>query len=186
MINTDSLNTNTAIMRQLMRTARSLEAEWSQVLRESVVTGTKVGNEVLVAVELLDFTMLRPVLAWRAFWNLWTLYLFNIQFFFSGSGKPRILNRWIRGHGCILLGDTQGRLCSNKMVISSVCCELGIEGYIAHARHRATVNRFICRIRVWTWPICNFWHVWQHKFNFLCITETKFRTSSSVFNLQHR
>jgi hypothetical protein len=23
---------------------------------------------------LLDFTMLRPVLAWRAFWNLWTVY----------------------------------------------------------------------------------------------------------------
>jgi hypothetical protein len=34
-------NTNTAITRQLMRTARTLEAEWRQVLRGSVGTGTK-------------------------------------------------------------------------------------------------------------------------------------------------
>jgi len=35
------LNTNTAITRQLIRTARTLEAEWWQVLRGSVGTGTK-------------------------------------------------------------------------------------------------------------------------------------------------
>jgi hypothetical protein len=35
------LNTNTAIARQLMRTARKLEAEWKQVLQGSVGTGTK-------------------------------------------------------------------------------------------------------------------------------------------------
>ena len=34
-------NINTAIMRQLIRTARTLEAEWWQVLRGSVGTGTK-------------------------------------------------------------------------------------------------------------------------------------------------
>ena len=40
---------------------------------------------------LLDFTMLRPVLAWRAFWNLWTVYFFNFPiFFFSGRGQPRV------------------------------------------------------------------------------------------------
>jgi hypothetical protein len=41
MINKAFLNTNTAISRQLMRTARRLEAEWKQVLRGSVSTGTK-------------------------------------------------------------------------------------------------------------------------------------------------
>jgi hypothetical protein len=35
------LNTNTTITRQLMRTARMLEAEWRQVLRGSIGTGTK-------------------------------------------------------------------------------------------------------------------------------------------------
>jgi hypothetical protein len=39
---------------------------------------------------LLDFNMLRPVLAWRAFWNLWTIYFFNFQILFLGRGKPRI------------------------------------------------------------------------------------------------
>jgi hypothetical protein len=36
-----------------------------------------------VRLGLLDFTMLRPVLAWRAFWNLWTIYFFNFPFFFG-------------------------------------------------------------------------------------------------------
>jgi hypothetical protein len=57
-------------------------------------------SQVLGAFGLLDFTMLRPVLAWRAFWNLWTTYFFNFQFFFSVRGKPRILIQWIRGHDC--------------------------------------------------------------------------------------
>jgi hypothetical protein len=35
------LITNTAITRQLMRTARMLEAEWRQVLRGNVSTGAK-------------------------------------------------------------------------------------------------------------------------------------------------
>jgi hypothetical protein len=34
------MNTNTAITRQLMRTVRTLEVEWRQVLRRSVGTGT--------------------------------------------------------------------------------------------------------------------------------------------------
>jgi hypothetical protein len=41
MINKGFLNTTTAIMRQLMRTARTLQAEWRQVLRGSMGTGTK-------------------------------------------------------------------------------------------------------------------------------------------------
>jgi hypothetical protein len=35
------MNTNIAISRRLMRTARMLEAEWRQVLRRSVTTGAK-------------------------------------------------------------------------------------------------------------------------------------------------
>jgi hypothetical protein len=35
------MNTNTAITLQLIRTARTLEAEWRQVLRGGVGTGTK-------------------------------------------------------------------------------------------------------------------------------------------------
>jgi head-tail adaptor len=35
------MNTNTALSRQLMRTARTLEAEWMQVLRGSLITGAK-------------------------------------------------------------------------------------------------------------------------------------------------
>jgi hypothetical protein len=40
-MNKGLLNTNSAITRQLMRTARTLEAEWRQVLRGSVGRGTK-------------------------------------------------------------------------------------------------------------------------------------------------
>ena len=50
-------------------------------LRGSVGTGKKMSH-VLGAFLLLDFTMLRPVLAWRAFWNLWTVYFFNFPIFF--------------------------------------------------------------------------------------------------------
>jgi hypothetical protein len=65
-------------------------------------------GQVLGAFALLDFTMLRPVLAWRACWNCWALYFFSFQFFW-GRGKPRILNQWIRWHDCISL---QG-VCNN-------------------------------------------------------------------------
>jgi hypothetical protein len=37
---------------------------------------------VLGTFGLLDFTMLWPVLAWRTFWNLWTVYFFNFPIFF--------------------------------------------------------------------------------------------------------
>jgi hypothetical protein len=39
-------------------------------------------SQVLGAFGLLDFTMLRPVLAWPACWNLRTVYFFNFQIFF--------------------------------------------------------------------------------------------------------
>jgi hypothetical protein len=46
-------------------------------------------SELLSAFGLLDFTILRPVLAWRAFFNFPTV---------SGRGELRILNQCIRGH----------------------------------------------------------------------------------------
>jgi hypothetical protein len=41
MINKGFLNTNTAITRKLLRTARTLEAEWRQVLQGSMSRGAK-------------------------------------------------------------------------------------------------------------------------------------------------
>ena len=84
------LNTNTAITRQLIRTARTLEAEWWQVCGEAWVRGQKKTSQVLGAFGMLYFTVLRPVLAWRAFLNLWTVYFFDFPILFSGRGQPRI------------------------------------------------------------------------------------------------
>ena len=91
------LNTNTAIMWQLIWTAKVLEAEWWQVYGEAWVQGQSKMSQVLGVFGLLDFAMLRPVLTWCAFWNLWTVYLFNFSKFFSGCSKPRILNPRIWG-----------------------------------------------------------------------------------------
>jgi hypothetical protein len=53
--------------------------------------------QVLDAFELLYFTMLRPVLTWRAFGTYEPLF---IQFsnFVSGRGEPWILNQRILQH----------------------------------------------------------------------------------------
>ena len=73
-----------------------LEAEWRQVCGEAWVRGQRKISQVLGAFGLLDFTMLRPVLAWRTFWNLWTIYFFNVPNFFWAA-----VNRgcWIRRYG---------------------------------------------------------------------------------------
>jgi len=68
-VNKGFLNKNTAITRQLIRTARMLEAEWWLVCREAWVRGQRERSQVLGAFGLLDFTMLGPFLAWRAFRN---------------------------------------------------------------------------------------------------------------------
>ena len=54
----------------VIQTATALEAEWWQVCREAWVRGKRKMSQVLGTFRLLDFTMLRPVLAWRAFLNL--------------------------------------------------------------------------------------------------------------------
>jgi len=69
-VNKGFLNTNTAITWQLIRTARTLGAEWWQVCEEAWVLGQRMMSQVMGAFGLLDFTMLQPVLAWRAFSNL--------------------------------------------------------------------------------------------------------------------
>jgi hypothetical protein len=56
----------------------------------------------------LNITMLQPVIAWRSFLNLPTVYLFNFQFFFRalvnadaesvGTGARQY--QWVRGHDC--------------------------------------------------------------------------------------
>jgi hypothetical protein len=46
-------------------------------------------SQVLGEFGLLDFTMLRPDLTWRAFWDLRTVYFFNFSIS-SGRGEPRI------------------------------------------------------------------------------------------------
>jgi len=62
-----SQKTNNAITRQLIRTARTLEADWWQVCGERWVRGQREMSQVLGAFGLLDFTMLQPLRAWRAF-----------------------------------------------------------------------------------------------------------------------
>jgi hypothetical protein len=42
------------------------------------IRGQSKMSQVLGAFGLLYFTMLRPVLAWRGFWNLSTVYFFNL------------------------------------------------------------------------------------------------------------
>ena len=97
------LNTNTVITRQLIGTVRMLEAEWWQVWGEAWVRGQREMSQVLGMFGLLVCTMLRPVLAWRAFWNLWTVYFFNFPIFFFFGPRPTTDNwncrYWIRGCG---------------------------------------------------------------------------------------
>jgi hypothetical protein len=66
-VNKDFLNTNTAITQQLIRTTRTLEAELWQVCIEAWARKQSKVSQVLGAFGVLDFTMLRPVLAWHAF-----------------------------------------------------------------------------------------------------------------------
>jgi hypothetical protein len=96
LINNGFLNTNTAITWQLIQTVRTLEEEWRQVLQGSIGTGQRKMSRVLGVFGLLGFTTLWPVLAWRAFWNLWAVYFFDFKIYFRAT-----VNRgyWINGYG---------------------------------------------------------------------------------------
>jgi hypothetical protein len=63
-------------MWQLIRTARTLEAEWWQVCEEAWVQGQSKMSQVLGAFGLLDFTML---------WLMFSPYFFNFQHFFQAA-----------------------------------------------------------------------------------------------------
>ena len=67
-VNKGFLNKNTAIT-QLIRRARTLEAEWWQVSGEAWVRGQREMSQVLGAFGLLDFTALGPIFAWLAFYK---------------------------------------------------------------------------------------------------------------------
>jgi hypothetical protein len=67
MVNKGFLNTNTVVTRQLILTYRIPEAERWQVYGETWVRGQRKMSQVLDAFGQLDFTMLRPGLAWCAF-----------------------------------------------------------------------------------------------------------------------
>jgi hypothetical protein len=100
-----------------MRTARMLEAEWRQVLWESVSTGTKgkwlkywarLGSWISACYG--PFYNGARLGCWISacygpFYNgarfeTYEPFISLIFIFFSGGGEPRILNQWIRGHTC--------------------------------------------------------------------------------------
>ena len=66
-VNKGFLNPKTAITWQTVRTARTLEAERWHVCGEAWARGQGKMSQVLGAFGLLHFTMLWPILAWRAF-----------------------------------------------------------------------------------------------------------------------
>jgi hypothetical protein len=45
--------------------------------------------------------MLRPVLAWRAFWNVWTVYISKFQIFFRASGTTDTESGDTGAHLCV-------------------------------------------------------------------------------------
>jgi hypothetical protein len=60
--------------------SRIYEGKGSDVL--AWVREQRKMSQVLGVFGLLDFTMLWPVLAWCAVWNLWTAYFFKFPIFF--------------------------------------------------------------------------------------------------------
>jgi hypothetical protein len=117
LINKGFLNTNTVMMQQLMRTARMLEAEWRQVLWGSMSTGAKEDESSTGRIWLLDFTMLWPVLASWAFWNLWTTYFFNFPIFFWAAVN---CGYWISGYGGTPVCDCKSCFQNKHMLYSYV------------------------------------------------------------------
>jgi hypothetical protein len=112
-------------MRQLMRTARTLGAEWWQVLWGSARTERRKMSQVLGTFGLLDFTLLQYVLAWRAFWIVWTIYFFNFPIYFQAAVNCRY---WISGYGGMTVYSTETQ---QNTIISGIkeihpCCQLDV------------------------------------------------------------
>ena len=144
------LDTNTVITRQLIRTARTLEEGW-QVCGEEWVQEQRKTSQVLDASGLLDFTMLWPVLTWRAFWKLWTVYYFNFPNFFLRRGKVRIRGSASTSiFACSLysswpvqrlhfVGQTQGKL-NRSAGLNKILNNKGKEA----AKHNDIIFKFSC------------------------------------------
>ena len=111
------LNTNTVTTRQLIGTATTVEAECWQVCGEAWVRGQRKMSQVLGVFGPLDFTMLRAVLAWRSFLNLWTRYFFNIPNFFFGPlpTADTAVHLYI---DCVTGLKTRGRIPAGKRHVS--------------------------------------------------------------------
>jgi hypothetical protein len=64
-----------------MRTARTLEAEWRNVLRGSVSTGAKEDESSTGSVWAAGFQHVTACSRWERVLNLWTLYFYNFPNF---------------------------------------------------------------------------------------------------------
>ena len=76
------LNTNTAITRQLIRTARTLEAEWWQVCGGSLCTGTKEDEASTGRISVAGFHHVTARSRLARVLKLYTVYFFNFPNFF--------------------------------------------------------------------------------------------------------
>jgi len=74
-------------MQQRMRTARTLEAEWKQVLRESVGTGTKEEESSTGRVWAAGFHHFTARSRLARALKLMNHLFFSFPIFFSGRGK---------------------------------------------------------------------------------------------------
>jgi hypothetical protein len=100
-----------------MRTARTLEAEWGQVLRGSVSTGTKEDESSTGRVWAVGFHLVTARSRLARVSKLMNVCFFNFQIF-SGRGNPRILKQRIRGHACVCCTFFMSRVAQPVMSLS--------------------------------------------------------------------
>jgi hypothetical protein len=102
-----------------MRTARTLEAEWRQVLQVSLNTGAKEDESSTGHVWAARFHHVTARSRLARVLELMNRLFFNFQFL-GGHGKPRILKQWIRGHACscvTLISNNLFHSFSNSFII---------------------------------------------------------------------
>lgn len=122
-------------------------------LRRSVGTGQRKISQVMGMHGLLDFTTLRPVLPWRAFWNLWTVSLiFQI---FGGHGKSRIIETMDPGVSLSLL---------TKCHISK--CKLGFMRWLTYTGDNLCLDYTTISTMSSCISVCFPW-VWELKITYL-------------------
>jgi hypothetical protein len=113
--------------------------------------------------------MVRPVLAWRAFWNLQTVYFFKFPIFVSGRGEPRIMNQWIRGHICTCEKTTVGSVTRSVFpTFDSHATEIAMRqgGCLLYLQTRAinsTEHTIIYSVSFKHWIWSHFLYVTQHR-----------------------